>query len=85
MASSFKRNERLSKSVEPTEVSKPSTVIHLQWHIVGPHSAMTPPALSGGPPVALDALRGSAVDVLARQHDAQPDTALQRVRHEVRG
>jgi len=37
-ASSFRRNERGSKFVEPTETRSPSTIITLQWYIVGWYS-----------------------------------------------
>ena len=35
VASSLSWNERLSKLVEPTDTSRPSTIITLQWYIVG--------------------------------------------------
>lgn len=37
-ASSFRRNERLSKFAEPTETHTSSTIITLQWYIVGWYS-----------------------------------------------
>jgi len=57
VASSLRRKERLSKLVEPTDTSSSSTIITLQWNIVGLYSAMTAPAASKGPQRAREAPR----------------------------
>jgi hypothetical protein len=60
LASSFSRNERLSKLVEPTDTKSPSTMNTLQWNIVGWYSLISAPASSKGPQLARDAAARSA-------------------------
>lgn len=82
VASSLSRNDRLSKLVEPTETNNPSTIITLQWYIVGWYSAITAPAANNGPERAREARRtvslsmcgpGTAIRSLTRA--SKPPTA----------
>jgi len=63
LASSFSRNERLSKFVEPTDASTPSTTSTLQWNIVGWYSAIRTPASSSAPQRAREARRTIAESI----------------------
>jgi len=63
LASSLSRNERSSKLVDPVETMNSSTIITLQWYIVGWYSWISAPAASSSPQRAREAARTVSVSM----------------------